>query len=232
MKTHPVLFFIILLFLIFPQSSCDTHTSEESKQEQNRSLEEAEIDKKPDNKNQDQHLSQPDTKQPDENIKPEESTLETDILFIRDKFNIIANAKNYRSDSYSFECDGGEIYFERKYNEKEELVYLSDEYCGGHGCQIDQYYFWNGDLIFIFSKTTHWVGNTDSIVEHRTYFKKDQMIQCLEKEVSSENGDPKIEVLALNTKNQEVECTSDKKPNNLEELMALNTEEMEPYFCQ
>ncbi len=155
----------------------------------------------------------------------------SDIEFIRDKYAIIVNANPHRIDSFIVECGGGTTRLERRYNEKEEINYLQYQTCGGHGCSTSHHYFWEGKLIFKLYQDTYWVGNSDFMKEHRSYFKDQEMIRCLEKEVSTTNGQPSIEDLMKKTPNTEVDCTKEKLTKDLAELMTLKKETAEGYLC-
>ncbi len=156
----------------------------------------------------------------------------SDIEFIRDKYAIIVNADPQRVDSFIVECGGGTTRLERRYNEKEEISYLQYEICGGHGCSTSHHYFWEGKLIFKLYQDTYWVGNSDFMKEHRTYFKDGEMIRCLEKEVSTTNGQPTIEDLMKKASNSEVDCVAEKLTDDLAKLMRLKQEEAEVYLCE
>lgn len=156
----------------------------------------------------------------------------SDIEFIKDKYAIIVNANPHRIDSFIVECGGGTTRLERRYNEKEEISYLQYEICGGHGCSTSHHYFWEGKLIFKLYQDTYWVGNSDYMKEHRTYFKDQEMIRCLEKEVSTTNGQPSIEDLMKKTPNSEVDCTTEKLTEDLVKLMTLKQGDAESYLCE
>lgn len=155
-----------------------------------------------------------------------------DVLFIREKYAQISNATNYRRDTFETECGGGPMKFERKYNEKNELAYLYTEFCSDHGCEGTHHYFWEGNLIFIFSQQSYWVGNTDELRESRTYLKNGQMFRCLEKKVNTTNGTPKIEDLLKKASNSEADCSTDRLTKDIEQLIALNIENAQTYFCE
>lgn len=156
----------------------------------------------------------------------------SDIEFIRDKYAIIVNGTPERVDSFIVECGGGTTRLERRYNEKGEINYLQYETCGGHGCSTSHHYFWEGKLIFKLYQDTYWVGNSDFMKEYRTYFKEEKMIRCLEKEVSTTNGQPSIEDLMKKASNSEVDCTTEKLTADLAKLMTLKQEEVEVYLCE
>lgn len=156
----------------------------------------------------------------------------TDIEFIKDKYAIIVNANPHRIDSFIVECGGGTTRLERRYNEKEEISYLQYETCGGHGCSTSHHYFWEGKLIFKLYQDTYWAGNSDFMKEYRTYFKDQEMIRCLEKEVTTTNGQASIEDLMKKASNSEVDCTTEKLTADLAKLMTLKQEEAEVYLCE
>lgn len=156
----------------------------------------------------------------------------SDLDFIRDKYAIIVNTNPARVDSFIVECGGGMTKLERRYNEEEAISYLQYQICGGHGCSTSHHYFWEGKLIFKLYQDTYWVGNSDYMKEHRTYFKNQEMIRCLEKEVSTTNGQPSIEDLMKKASNSEVDCTPEKLTTDLAKLMTLRQEEAEVYLCE
>ncbi len=160
------------------------------------------------------------------------SSIESDIQFIRDKYDLISNAADYKTVPFATECDErSSTKLERKYNKKGELSYLKYEECGGHGCSIKHHYYWEGELIFIFHKNDSTPGNSHIIEEHRTYFKNGEMIQCLEKKAHRHGGQAPMEELLKKANNKEVDCTPEKLTANLSEIESLSIEDAEKYFC-
>ena len=104
--------------------------------------------------------------------------------------------------------------------------------CGQHGCLTTHHYFWDGELIFIFSQNSYWAGQSDFLIEHRTYFKNGKMFRCLEKEVSTTNGEAKTKELAKKTPNQQDDCKSEKLTPNHSMMKTLTRETAKSYFCQ
>jgi hypothetical protein len=115
---------------------------------------------------------------------------------------------------------------------KVKISYLQYQVCSDHGCNTVHHYFWEGKLIFIFEQRSYWVGSTDKLSEHRTYFKDGMMIKCLEKEVTTTNGQQDIDQLLKKTSNGEVDCTSDRLTDNVWGLVTLNRDSAEKYFCE
>ena len=159
-------------------------------------------------------------------------SIETDILFIRDKYKIITEASNYKTVPFDTQCDEiTSIKLERKYNEKGKLSYLQYKDCGEHGCTSRQHYYWDGKLIFIFHQNDLAIGSGQTIEEYRTYFKDGKMIRCLEKKVSWRQGERPIEDLLKKASNKEVDCTPDKLTSNLPEMESLSVDKAKKYFC-
>lgn len=239
MSSKLLSFTIIAVFLSVCLQNCNTPNSEGNKKESALNSETATTDSKQSEQQQsnsetvstDVQNSKIAEEEKEVNGQEAKSSIEQDIQFIRDKFSIISNAKNYKTDAYAFEC-GGETKLERKYNETNELAYLKETSCGQHGCLTTEHYFWNGALIFIFAQNAYWAGNTDYQMEYRTYFKNGKMIRCLEKEVSSINNKPKVEKLIKKTANNEVDCKADKSTKDLEILKSLNQETGKKYYCE
>jgi len=162
----------------------------------------------------------------------ESTSIESDIQFIRDKYAIISNATNYKTVPFEVRCDErSSSKLVRKYNEKGQLSYLELHDCGGHGCSVKHHYYWEGQLIFIFHKNDYTPGSSHIIEEHRTYFKNGQMIRCLEKKAHYYDGQPPMEELLKKAKNEEVECTPDKRTKNLSEIENLSLDKAKAYFC-
>ena len=162
----------------------------------------------------------------------ENSSIETDIQFIRDKYNIISQATDYKTVPFEIRCDGiTSDKLERKYNKKGELSYLKHVSCGEHGCRTKHHYYWEGELIFIFQKDDFTPGVSHVIKEHRTYFKNGQMIRCLEKKARYYEGQAPMAELLKEAENKEVDCTPEKLSTNLSEIESLSLDEAQKYFC-
>ena len=160
------------------------------------------------------------------------ASLETDIKFIRNKFNIINKANNYKTVPFETRCDRmSSDKLIRKYNTNGELSYLSHKACGAHGCSTKEHYYWKGALIFIFRVNDYSPGSTHVIEEHRTYFKDGKMIRCLEKEARYYEGQPPMAELLKKAVNKEVDCTPEKRTEKLSELESLSLEDAQKYFC-
>jgi len=162
----------------------------------------------------------------------ENPSIESDIQFIRDKYNIISQTTDYKTVPFETRCDErSSDSLVRKYNKKGELSYLKHVSCGGHGCRTKHHYYWEGELIFIFYKDDYTPGSSHVIEEHRTYFKDGKMIRCLEKEARYYEGQPPMAELLKKAENKEVACTSEKLTANLSEIETLNLNEAQKYFC-
>lgn len=162
----------------------------------------------------------------------EPSSIEGDIQFILDKYNLISKATDYKIVPFEAKCDErSSAFLERKYNQKGALSYLKYVSCGEHGCRTKEHYYWEGELIFIFHENDFTPGSSHIIEAHRTYFKNGQMIRCLEKEAHYHEGQPPMEELLKKAENKEVDCTPEKLTSNLSELESLSLEEAQNYFC-
>ncbi|MFK7903958.1 MAG: hypothetical protein AB8B69_02490 [Chitinophagales bacterium] len=169
------------------------------------------------------------TEESAENI--EDSSIESGIQFIRDKYEIISQA-DYKTVPFDTQCDERTaVKLDRKYNEKGELSYLLYSDCGEHGCSTKHHYYWEGELIFIFHKNDYSPGSSHIIEEHRTYFKNGKMIRCLEKKAHYHEGQAPMKELLKKASNQEVDCTPDKLTAKLTELETLSIQEAKNYFC-
>lgn len=161
------------------------------------------------------------------------SSIASDIQFIRDKYAIISKATNYKTVPFEAQCDErSSVKLERKYNEKGELSYLEYHVCGDHGCSVKYHYYWEGQLIFIFHKNDYMPGTSHIIEEHRTYFKNGQMIRCLEKKAHYYEGQLPMAELLKKAKNEEVECSPDKLTEDLSKMETISIDEAKAYFCE
>ncbi len=160
------------------------------------------------------------------------TSLEADIKFIQEKYKIISEATDWKTVPVVTQCEEiGETQLVRKYNEKGELAYLELTQCGGHGCLSKEHYYWDGKLIFLFSKNDFTPGSSHIIEEHRTYFKEGTMIRCLEKQAAYHEGQPPMEELLKKAVNKEVDCAPAKLTTNLSKIESLSVEEAQKYFC-
>jgi len=163
--------------------------------------------------------------------KEKDTSMDSDINFIREKCAIITGTTNYKIDSITVECDQGVSKIERRSTENGELRYLLEESCGEHGCVSTHYYFWENNLIFIFRDNYYYAGNKDYIQEHRTYFKNNEMIRCLEKDLSTSKGYETLKELAKKTANKTVDCTPEKRTKDLQQLIKLDINKAKDFFC-
>jgi len=147
------------------------------------------------------------------------------------KCAIITDAINYKVDSTTVECERGTARIERRSTEKGELRYLLENACGEHGCVTTHHYFWENDLIFIFRQNYYYAGNSGYMQEQRTYFKNDEMFHCLEKDVSTDKGYEALIKLLENTANKTVDCTPNKRTENLQQLVDLAVNKAKEYYC-
>ncbi len=162
----------------------------------------------------------------------EGTDLESDIQFIRDKFAIISNATNYKEVPFETMCDERTSFkFDRKYNEKGKLSYLLYVTCGEHGCYTKEHYYWDEELIFIFSKSDISPGVSNIVEERRTYLKNGRVIRCLEKTAQNAMGEPPMEELLKKAVNKEVDCTPEFLSDILEDLETLSVQDAKQYFC-
>ena len=67
--------------------------------------------------------------------------------------------------------------------------------------------------------------------EHRTYFKNDKMIRCLEKDVSTSKGYEELKQLLKNTSNKIVDCNLNKRTGNLQQMIDLELKNAKEFFC-
>ena len=105
---------------------------------------------------------------------PTSSSRDELILDIRKKYKNI-NSKRLGKKKYPFEvagCGTGTVTYGTYQNALQTIVVKS---CIGDGCSSDEYYFWKGKLMFVFSVgEDSYSGKT----EYRYYFKNNQMAAC------------------------------------------------------
>ena len=165
-------------------------------------------------------------------VEPEkESSEDSDIQFIRDKYAIITNATNYKVDSITVDCEHGTSTIERRSTDEGELRYLLENSCGDHGCATNRHYFWDNKLIFIFRQNYYYAGNSDYLQEHRTYFKNDKMFRCLEKNVSTDKGYEELKKILQKTANQTIDCAPNKRTGNLQQMIDLDLTKAKDFLC-
>ena len=59
----------------------------------------------------------------------------------------------------------------------------------------------------------------------------EEMIQCLEKEIQSNDGQDDVEKLAAKAVNKKVACTPEKLTKDLQEMKTLTQATAKSYFC-
>lgn len=160
------------------------------------------------------------------------SSVEAKIQFVRDKYAAITSATDYRVDSTAIECERGFHRMERWSTQQGELRYLQEEACGEHGCTLTHHYFWDKELIFIFRQNYYYAGNSDYMQEHRTYFGGNEMIRCLEKDVSTTKGYEYLQQLVEKTPNKTVDCDPEKRTRDLQELIDLDLANARAFYCE
>lgn len=161
-----------------------------------------------------------------------DSSIESDIQDIREKYAIISKATHYKTVPFETNCgDNTSIKFVRKYNEKGQLSYLLYHLCAEEGCFISHHYYWDEKLFFIFKQSDITPGVSHIIEERRTYFKGDQVIQCLEKTAHQHEGTAPMSELLKKAENKKVECTSEFLSDILMDIETLPVAEAKKYFC-
>ena len=162
----------------------------------------------------------------------DETSIESAIQFIQDKCEIITKATHHKTVPFEIQCDErSSTQLERKYDKKGALSYLKYVECGGHGCRTKHHYYWEGELIYIFHENDFTPGHSHVIEEHHTYFRKGQMIRCLEKEARYYPGQPPMEELLKKAAMKEVDCTPEKLTAKLSEIESLSLDKAQAYFC-
>ena len=76
-----------------------------------------------------------------------------------------------------------------------------------------------------------YAGNMDYLQEHRTYFKNNKMFRCLEKDISTTKGYEELKKLIKKTANKAVDCTPNKRTENIQQLIALDINKAKEFFC-
>lgn len=118
------------------------------------------------------------------------------ISDIREKFgDINSNVNSYKKikkDLMGESAEGGKL---EGYYKNDELKKIIATYFGEMGKSIEEYYFWNNNLFFIFVQDYHYNmpsylddSKVDKIDENRYYFHNDKLIKWLDpdkKEISN-----------------------------------------------
>lgn len=112
------------------------------------------------------------------------------VLIIREQFkNTNANLNSYEKiekDISSESTEGGTI---RVYHVDGETVLMHCEFYGERGNTMEEYYFWNSELYFVYTvqeiyDVPIYVGNSkvSEKIENRYYFSNGEMIRWLDKD--------------------------------------------------
>ncbi len=134
--------------------------------------------------------------------------VEDAIKDIRVKYSQIEGWKKQKK-SYEFEADDGpESASMTRYTYNGQVVQIDLGYSlGDHGAVNISYYYHNGQLFFAFRSAGSWSftgkqlpngesETMDSVTEDRLYFKDNQVIRLLRKDVDTKNPDDLGKILA------------------------------------
>ncbi|HEX3085968.1 MAG TPA: hypothetical protein VHP99_15655 [Pyrinomonadaceae bacterium] len=121
--------------------------------------------------------------------------------------NINQNMARYRrvkKNLAGFSAEGGELV---AYFHGPSVMKMVATFFGESGRAVEEYYFWNGQLIFVFHTDNHYdkplSGKVARKIESRFYFKDDKLIRWLDengKEVatdSAEYGPKQVDYLKM-----------------------------------
>jgi hypothetical protein len=110
--------------------------------------------------------------------------------------NINQNMARYRrvkKNLAGFSAEGGELV---AYFHGPSVMKMVATFFGESGRAVEEYYFWNGQLIFVFHTDNHYdkplSGKVVRKIESRFYFKNDKLIRWLDengKEVATDSAD-------------------------------------------
>jgi len=96
----------------------------------------------------------------------------------------VALYRRVKKDLSGYSAEGGELI---AYFHGPTIMKIAATFFGETGKSTEEYYYWNGNLIFVFRREAHYdkplSGKTVSTIENRFYFKDDKMIRWID-----ENG--------------------------------------------
>ena len=130
-------------------------------------------------------------------IAPAGSQTEDPIASIRQHYSQInRNAAKYRKvkkDLSGFSEEGGTLV---AYFDGPNIMKIAANFYGEGGKSYEEYYYWNGKLIFVLRKESRYdrplSGKVVAIKENRLYFKDDHLIRWIDenaKQVASDTGE-------------------------------------------
>jgi len=183
-----IIYCLTILIVSCNQTSTDNKTNDSIKEkEKYRIL--AEIDKKKlELKEKELELKENELARiQDDQDKKEHKTEEEVITDIREKFGAVNynlnSYKKIKKDLMDETTEGGEL---EGYFKKEELKKIVTSYYGEMGKLIEEYYFWDNELFFVFTQDYSYNmpmymdgSKVDKIDENRYYIHKNKLIRWL-----------------------------------------------------